>query len=267
MTVPDSYAPPVPHPGSAGRWLFVIIGVLVLILAVLIIAVLVTSSEDLSVAVVRMEGTLVTGETSDGSYAASEQVGRELRQAADDPMVEAIVLRVDSPGGTPAAAEEIIRDLEYAKAKKPVVVSMGDMATSAAYYVSAHADRIYANPDTFTAGIGVVWTFSDISTWMEREGYNISVVKSGEKKDMGSSSRPITTDELRYAQGIVDASFEEFITDIISQRPIARSDIEDGRVIRGADAIKINIVDEMGNLNDAIDGAKRLAASSGSGFL
>lgn len=268
MAVPDPCAPPVPHTSSAGKWLFFLIGVLVLILGILIAAVVLTSSEDRNVAVVRMEGTLVTGENSDTTYAASEQVGRELRGAADDPMVEAIVLRVDSPGGTPAAAEEIIRDLEYAKTKKPVVVSMGDMATSAAYYVSAHADRIYANPDTFTAGIGVIWTFSDISTWMEREGYNVSIVKSGEKKDMGSSSRPITTDELSYAQEIVNASFEEFITDIISQRPIARSDIEDGRVIRGADAIKINIVDEMGNLNDAIDGAKRLAAASGSaGFL
>jgi len=267
MPVADSLSPPAPHKNAAGKWLFVIIGVLVLILAILIGAVLLTTSEDRSVAVVRMEGTLVTGQTSDATYAGSEQVGRELREAADDPMVEAIVLRVDSPGGTPAAAEEIIRDLEYAKTKKPVVVSMGDMATSAAYYVSAHATKIYANPDTFTAGIGVIWTFSDISTWMQREGYNVSVVKSGSWKDMGSTSRPITTAELDYAQKIVNESFEEFITDVTTQRQIARSDIEDGRVIRGADAVKLNIVDEIGNLNDAIDGAKRLAESSGNPYF
>ena len=89
----------------------------------------------------------------DGDSIGSEVVGNNLREAADDPMVEAIVLRVNSPGGSPAAAQEIIGDLEYAKTKKPVVVSMGDMATSAAYYVSAHADRIYADPDTFTAGV------------------------------------------------------------------------------------------------------------------
>ncbi|MCX6691968.1 MAG: S49 family peptidase, partial [Methanoregula sp.] len=83
--------------------------------------------------------------------------------------------------------------------------------------------------------------------------------KSGTKKDMGSSSRPLTEDEFSYAQGIVDASFEEFISDVLVQRQIARADIEDGRVIRGADAVKINIVDEIGNLNDAIDGAKALA--------
>jgi protease-4 len=176
-------------------------------------------------------------------------------------MIDAIVLRVNSPGGTPAAAQEIIGDLEYAKKKKPVVVSMGDMATSAAYYVSSHADRIYANPDTFTAGIGVLWKFSDISQWMSKEGYNVSVVKSGSKKDMGSTSRPITDEEQAYAQKIVNDSFENFIADVVSQRMIARSDIDDGRVIRGADAVKLNIVDELGNLNDAINGAKAMAES------
>ncbi len=204
---------------------------------------------------------MVTGEMYDGEVIGSEVVGRELRDAADDPMVEAIVLRVNSPGGTPSAAQEIIRDLEYAKSKKPVVVSMGEMGTSAAYYVSAHADRIYATPDTFTAGVGVIWKFSDISRWMEKEGYNVSTFKSGSKKDMGSTSRPLTVDEEEYAQKIVSESFETFIADITTQRVIARSDIEDGRVIRGADAVKINVIDELGNLNDAIDGAKKLARS------
>jgi protease-4 len=208
-----------------------------------------------------MEGTMVTGEASDADTIGSEVVGRELREAADDPMVEAIVLRVNSPGGSPAAAQEIIGDLEYAKSKKPVVVSMGDIGTSAAYYVSAHADRIYADPDTFTAGVGVIWKFSDISRWMEKEGYNVSVVKSGSKKDMGSTSRPLSDDEEQYAQKIVTESFENFIADVTTQRVIARSDIEDGRVIRGADAVKINVVDELGNLNDAIDGAKKMAHS------
>ncbi|OPY38281.1 MAG: protease 4 [Methanoregula sp. PtaU1.Bin051] len=244
---------------STLKWLFFILLVIILLLGAFIAVAYLAGSPDIGISVVRMDGTLVTGDISGVGYAASEQVGRELREAADDPMVEAIVLRVNSPGGTPAAAQEIIGDLEYAKTKKPVVVSMGDMATSAAYYVSSHADRIYANPDTFTAGIGVTWSFPDISRWMEREGYNISVIKSGIRKDMGSSARPITTEERDYAQEIVDASFEEFISDVLSQRQIARSDIEDGRVIRGADAIKINIVDELGNLNDAIAGAKNLA--------
>jgi protease-4 len=96
---------------------------------------------------------------------------------------------------------------------------------------------------------------------MEKEGYNLTVIKSGSKKDMGSTARPISNDEQAYAQQIVSESFENFISDVTTQRVIARSDIEDGRVIRGADAVKINVVDELGNLNDAIDGAKKLAQS------
>jgi protease-4 len=264
---PVPRAPPVPAPPASNRsstgfkWFLIIVVGLFLICGVSVAYYFLSHPETQGVSVIRMEGSMVTGEAYDSEYIGSEVVGRELREAADDPMVEAIVLRVNSPGGTPAAAQEIIGDLEYAKTKKPVVVSMGDMGTSAAYYVSAHADRIYANPDTFTAGVGVIWKFSDISNWMEKEGYNLTVIKSGSKKDMGSTARPISDDEQAYAQQIVSESFENFITDVTTQRVIARSDIEDGRVIRGADALKINVVDELGNLNDAIAGAKKLAQS------
>jgi protease-4 len=260
-TSPEPQGSAVSRPSSF-PWVLVVLAGLIVVIGLFIIVFYLTYSGDTGVSVVRMEGTLVTGETSKEDFSASEEVGRELRDAANDPMVEAIVLRVNSPGGTPAAAQEIIRDLEYAKTKKPVVVSMGDMATSAAYYVSAHANRIYADPDTFTAGIGVIWTFPDISRWMSREGYNLSIVKSGSKKDMGSASRPITEEEISYAQEIVNASFEGLMRDVLAQRHIARSDIEDGRVIRGEDAKKINLVDELGNLNDAIEGAKSLAGRS-----
>jgi len=250
-----------PKPDSGKKWFLIIFIGLIFVVGLLITAYYFSHDEQRGVTVIRMEGTMVTGQVSDTDIIGSEVVGRELRNAADDPMVEAIVLRVNSPGGTPAAAQEIIRDLDYAKSKKPVVVSMGDMGTSAAYYVSAHADKIYANPDTFTAGIGVIWKFSDISRWMDKEGFNISIVKSGSKKDMGSTSRPISDEEQIYAQKIVNDSFENFITDVITHRPITRSDIDDGRIIRGADAIRLNIVDEIGNLNDAISGAKTMAES------
>ena len=260
----DPQLTPAPsHSGAGLKWFLAIIVGLIIVIGFFIAVLYLEHSDERGVTVVRMEGTMVTGDFSDQDMIGSEQVGRELRDAADDPMTDAIVLRVNSPGGTPAAAQEIIRDLEYAKTKKPVVISMGDMATSAAYYVSAHADKIYANPDTFTAGVGVIWTFSDISLWNSREGYNVSVIKSGERKDMGSFSRPISEDERGYAQKIVNDSFETFIADVMMQRMITRADIEDGRVIRGADAVKINIVDELGNLNDAIDGAKALATSRG----
>ncbi|MDD1692984.1 MAG: signal peptide peptidase SppA [Methanoregula sp.] len=260
-TPPPSRGGIHPGPGFGKKWFLIILVVLIFIIGLLITAYYISHDEQRGVSVIRMEGIMVTGQAADAETIGSEVVGRELRNAADDPMVEAIVLRVNSGGGTPAAAQEIIRDLEYAKSKKPVVVSMGDIGTSAAYYVSAHADKIYANPDTFTAGIGVIWKFSDISRWMEKEGFNVSIVKSGSKKDMGSTSRPISDEEQIYAQKIVNDSFENFIADVMAQRPITRSDIDDGRIIRGADAIRLNIVDEIGNLNDAISGAKALAGS------
>ena len=250
-----------PKPGSGLKWFFLILIGFILVFGIMIAAFYVTDADPRGVTVIRMEGTMITGDVSDVNVVGSEVVGKALRDAADDPLVEAIVLRVNSPGGTPAAAQEIIGDLEYAKTKKPVVVSMGDMGTSAAYYVSAHADKIYANPDTFTAGIGVLWEFSDISRWMEREGYNVSIIKSGSKKDMGSTSRSLSDSEYSYAQKIVDDSFDTFISDVVAERMIARADIEDGRVIRGADAVKLNIIDEIGNLNDAISGAKAIAVS------
>jgi protease-4 len=258
---PAAAAPAPDRSGAGFRWFLLIILGLILVCGLTAVLFFILHENTQGVSVVRMEGTMVTGDYVDSETIGSEVVGKELREAADDPMVEAIVLRVNSPGGTPAAAQEIIGDLEYAKTKKPVVVSMGEVGTSAAYYVSAHADRIYADPDTFTAGVGVVWKFSDISRWMEKEGYNVSVVKSGSKKDMGSTSRPLSGEEEEYAQQVVTESFENFITDVTTQRVIARSDIEDGRVIRGADAVKINVIDELGNLNDAIDGAKKLAQS------
>lgn len=260
---------PAPAKKSRGslKWVVVVVAVIVLVLAALVAVYLMTGTDhNRGVTVIRMEGTLATGNAADGDIAGSEAIGRQLREAADDPLVEAIVLRVNSPGGSPAAAQEIIRDLDYAKTKKPVVVSMGDIATSAAYYVSAHADRIYASPDTFTSGVGVIWQFSDISDWMHNEGYNVTIVKSGSKKDMGSTSRSLTEEEQAYARKVVEDSFETFIGDVTTHRAIVRSDIEDGRVIRGADAIKMNIVDELGNLNDAIDGAKKLAGSRSKSF-
>jgi protease-4 len=262
MMMAGTMMPPAAQkPDQAKKWFLFILFALIFVIGLIIAGYYLSRNDTMGVSVIRMEGTMVTGLDSGADTIGSEVVGGELRDAADDPMIEAIVLRVNSPGGTPAAAEEIIRDLEYARSKKPVVVSMGDVATSAAYYVSVHADRIYANPDTFTAGVGVIWTFSDISRFNENEGFNISIIKSGSKKDMGSTSRPITEEEQAYAQKIVNESFEDFISDVIAQRPIARSEIADGRVIRGADAIRLHIVDEIGNLNDAINGAKKIAES------
>jgi protease-4 len=240
---------------SLGLILLAVVGISLIVAA----AGFLSFAKDRSIAVIPLEGEIYTGDFSSADYAGSEYIGRQLRTAADDPLIEAIVLRVNSPGGSPAAAQEIIADLEYAKTRKPVVVSMGDLAASAAYYVSAHADRIYASPDTLTGSIGTTWIFIDISEWMEREGYAVDVVKSGDQKDMTSPYRPRTDEELVYAQDIVNASFEQFIGDVVAQRHVNRSTIQNGRIVRGQEALQIGLVDELGNLYSAIDGARELA--------
>ncbi|MBP2132128.1 protease-4 [Methanomicrobium sp. W14] len=237
-----------------------------IIVAVIIFAVvtLYPYTHDEGVKVIYIEGTLTTGNAYDGEYAGSEYIGGLIRSAADDPLTSGIVLRVDSPGGYPAAAQEIIEDLEYAKKKKPVVVSMGEMATSAAYYVSAYADRIFANPDTITGGIGTISTFYDNSESLEKEGVSVSVVKSGDMKDLGSTYRNMTEEEHNYMQNLVDDSFELFISDVLSQRQnISRSDVEEAQIIRGENAQKLGLVDEMGNLYDAIDYVKNYDIKTG----
>jgi protease IV len=211
------------------------------------------------VAVVYIDGVLYTGSNSGGGYAGSEDIGRQIRMAADDRMVQAVVLRINSPGGTPSAAQEIIADIEYAKGRKPVVVSMGEVAASAAYHISAHADRIYATPDTITGSIGTIWVFYDLSDWYESEGIDIEVIKSGDRKDMGSEHRALTPDEHEYAQRIVDESFEELVSDVVKQRNISREYVQDARIIRGSEALHVGLVDEMGNLFEAIEGARALA--------
>lgn len=232
---------------------FILGGVSALILAAVVMVAIVVFSEEFTVSVIRVEGTIVSGNVNGNGYAGSEYIGRELRSAADDPLVEGIVLRVNSPGGSPAAAQEIIRDIEYARERKPVFVSMGEIATSAAYHISAHADRIYANPDTMTGSIGTIWTIFDYSKSLEDEGVSVDVVKSGEKKDITSPYRGLTDDERQYLQEMVNESSEIFIADVMEHRPVNRSIIEDARPVRGDYAQSIGLVDEMGNLFDVIN--------------
>jgi protease-4 len=213
-------------------------------------------SREHNIVVIPVEGNLYTGNGEGGS----QYIGQQIIDAADDPLAEAIVLRVNSGGGTPAAAQEIIQDIQYARARKPVVVSMGDMATSAAYYISAYADRIYANPDTITGGLGTIWVFTDISSWLQQEGYSVTVVKSGESKDMTYPYRTLSPEEERYAQDLVNRSFNRFLTDVTTQRNISRSSVETALLYRGEEAQSLGLVDELGNLHAAIEGARALAA-------
>jgi protease-4 len=186
------------------------------------------------VAVVYIDGQMVADQGSDSNgVACSSDVVKNLRKATDDSSVKAIVLRVNTPGGTPVAAEEIISQMNKTRASKPIVVSMGDMATSAGYFVSSNADRIVANPDTFTGSIGVIWVFKNKSKYYGDEGVNYYVAKSGNFKDLGSDWRGLSNDEKNYVQKIINQSYTRFVTSVAKGRNLSvdyvRS-IADGRV-------------------------------------
>ena len=220
------------------------------------------------IAVIYVQGTMLTGNVPAGlGYATSEEISENIHRAVADENVRAIVLRINSPGGSPAAAQEITVELEKAQEQGiPVIVSMGDLAASAAYYISAPADYIFANPSTNTGSIGVIWTFENKSSFNKKEGIDYYISKSGEFKDMGGNWRGLTDEEKEYADSVVMDSYEEFVTQVAEGRNMSRSDVKklaDGRVYTGARAKELGLVDDFGNLYDAIDKAAELGGIQG----
>jgi protease-4 len=220
------------------------------------------------VAVIYIQGTILSGNFPAGlGYATSEEISDNIRRAAADGGVRAIVLRINSPGGSPAAAQEIAGEIEKAQAKGiPVVVSMGDLATSAAYYISAPTDYIIANPSTNTGSIGVIWVFQNMSASYKEGGVDYYVAKSGELKDMGSTWRGLTDEEKEYADTVVMESYEDFITEVSEGRNMSKSEVKalaDGRIYTGARAKELGLVDGFGNLYDAVNKAAELGGIAG----
>ena len=220
------------------------------------------------VAVIYIQGTILTGNVPAGlGYATSEEISESIRSAVADKNVKAIVLRINSQGGSPAAAQEIVEEIKKAKAQGiPVVVSMGDLAASAAYYISASADYIIANPSTNTGSIGVIWVFQNMSESYNKSGTEYYIAKSGELKDMGSTWRGLTDTEKEYANSVVMESYEDFITQVSEGREMNKSNVKtlaDGRIYTGAKAKQLGLIDGFGNLYDAIDKAVELGGVTG----
>jgi protease-4 len=219
------------------------------------------------VSVIYVQGTMITGNIPGGlGYATSEDISKSIQDAADDKNVKAIVLRINSPGGSPAAAQEIVTEIKKAQEEKPVVVSMGDVAASAAYYISAPTDRIIANPDTITGSIGVIWLFENRSAFYEEEGVEFYVAKSGDFKDMGGDWRGLTNAEKNYTDEVIQEVYQRFVDEVALSRNISEEDVKalaDGRVYTGSRAVELGLVDETGNFYDAIDVAAKLGNIEG----
>ena len=220
------------------------------------------------IAVIYVEGEIVSGSIYNGlGYATPDGINENIRKAVQDESVKAILLRVDSPGGSSTAGEEIYEEVKRAHDEgMPIVVSMGNVAASAAYHISVPADVIVANPSTMTGSIGVIWTFENMSAYYDQEGIEFHVAKSGEFKDMGGSWRGLSDEEKEYADSVIMEVYDTFVTNVAEGRNMSVSevkDIADGRIYTGKKAKELGLVDELGNFYDAIDIATELAGIEG----
>ena len=205
------------------------------------------------VAVVELEGLI----------ADVDDLVRELKAYRDNPAVRAVVIRINSPGGAVAPTQELygaIRRLR--EAGKPVVASLGSVAASGGYYVAVAADQIYANPGTLTGSIGVVMQMANLNALMKKVGVEYVVVKAGQFKDLGNFARPMTVEERRVLQALLDDVHGQFIGAVADGRKLERGEVQrfaDGRVFSGSQAKALHMIDALGGLEDAIDGAATLA--------
>jgi len=227
---------------------------------VVVISALVVLSEKApigqKVAVVRIEGPIVD----------SKETIEEIKGYLKNSSVKAIVLRVDSPGGAVAPSQEIYEEVKRASKQKKVVASMGTVAASGGYYISSPATKVFANPGTLTGSIGVIMEIPNIEGLMDKIGVKTEVIKSGKHKDMASIFRKMKEEDRRILQGVIEDVHEQFISAVAEGRrlPIEKvREIADGRVFTGKQAKEIGLVDELGNLEDAIKEAARLSGIKG----
>ncbi|MBU2567692.1 MAG: signal peptide peptidase SppA [Elusimicrobia bacterium] len=198
----------------------------------------------------------------------SEAILRRLRNTSSRKDVKAIVLRINSPGGSVAAVQEIYSEVMKIRAekKKPVVASFGDVAASGGYYIASACDKIVANPGTITGSIGVLLELGNVQELFKKIGVRMETIKSGKHKDTGSMFRELSVDERKMFQELVNEAFNQFINDIVRGRGMQREKVEalaDGRIYTGSQAVQNGLVDKLGNDQTAIETAKELAGISG----
>lgn len=218
-----------------------------------------------AVAVIRLDGAIASG-ASDLRPAGvtPDRVSDLLDQAAASPAIKAVVVRVNSPGGSVVASDEIYHAL--LDFDKPVVIWMDEMAASGGYYISCGGDYIFAHPDTLTGSIGVISQFVNAQELLDKVGVDVVVITSGPHKDMGSLFRGMTDDEQEMWRGVTDEIYGEFVQVVAQARDLPVDDVRemaDGRVYTGKQALELGLVDELGVVDDAIAKAAELGGIEG----
>lgn len=276
-TVPTVYgdattpaaSPPVPMPSRKHSWVWpvvVAVCVLVVVGGCGLIAWLGSGSTNVAsgdaIAVIPIDGVIAG--TGSAGVITPQDFRDKLNQALDDDSVKAIVLRIDSPGGTVAASEEIA--LYVKAADKPVVVSVGDVDASGAYMVSSQADKIIALPGSAVGSIGVITEIPNVAGLLDKLGVKFTVITAGTYKDAGSPYRSLTTTEKALIQGSVDEVYGQFIDIVAEGRKMPRSQVESlatGWAWNGTEAKKLGLVDQIGTFDDALKAAAKLGRIEG----
>lgn len=213
-------------------------------------------------AVIYAEGDITDGESSDGVIGGTD-LSATIRQAREDSTIKAVVLRVNSPGGSGLASDVIWREVELCKQVKPVVVSMGDVAASGGYYISAPATHIFAERNTITGSIGVFGMIPNMQGFFKNKlGITFDGEKTNKHADMLTVSRPLTAEEKTIIQGYIDDFYEGFKERVAAGRNMSTAKVDSigqGRVWTGTDALRLGLVDELGGLEAAIGKAAELA--------
>ncbi|MBW4471635.1 MAG: signal peptide peptidase SppA [Stenomitos rutilans HA7619-LM2] len=212
------------------------------------------------IAVVYAEGDIVSGQGGPGDV-GGDRLAKQLRQLRQDEDVKAVVLRINSPGGSVTASEVIQREVVLTRKAKPLVVSMGSVAASGGYWIATDSDRIFAEPNTITGSIGVFGIQPNFQAIANTNGITWDVVKTGRYADSQTTTRPKTPQELAILQKSVDQIYDQFLTKVAGSRKLTKArvaEIAQGRVWSGLKAKQIGLVDELGGLEAAIqDAAKR----------
>ncbi len=201
-----------------------------------------------------------------GLLSRPERTVEQLVEFARDDSIKAIIVRIDSPGGGVAAAQEIHREVVRARAKKKVVASLGGVAASGGYYIAVGADRIVANPGTTTGSIGVIVEMGNIEELLDKIGVRFFSLKSGRFKDAGSPARPLTDEDRAMIQAVIDDMHGQFVAAVAEGRNLAPDKVRaiaDGRILSGRQALDLGLVDELGNFRDAVALAGKLGGIEG----
>lgn len=222
------------------------------------------------IAVVHIEGTIMS--TGPGGFgatgvAAADRIVADLKEARENPNIKAVILKLNTGGGTVVGSDEIGREVDRVKKEgKIVVASMGEMAASGGYWISCKADKIVANPGTFTGSIGVIMQLTKLQGLYDKLGIEMYNFKTGPYKDMGATDRDVTPEEREIFQSLVNDTYEDFVKVVADGRKMDAARVRqlaDGRIYTGKQAKELGLVDELGDFTTAVKVAADLAKIKG----